>query len=274
MLKKLALAFTLVGSAQITLASTFDDAVLADEPVLYLPLWGRHAEPSSPDITGGGHHGAYRPAGWVPRQTRMPNGDGATVFDGSGGFVEVSSVASLSVATTGVLTVEAWIRPDTLQFTRQEGDGYVHWAGKGEVGAFEYALRMYSLENGAVPPRPNRISGYAFNLIGGLGSGSYFQDSVVRGRWIYVAMVINTLNRSHDFPTGYVRIYKDGILRKTTALDQFHVVPESGSAPLRIGTRDLHSFFQGAIGKFAVYNYELNAIQLQSRVRAMAQTIQ
>ena len=61
--------------------------------------------------------------------------------------------------------------------------------GKGEAGSHEYALRMYSRQNAA--SRPNRISGYAFNPQGGLGSGSYFQDPVTKGEWIYVAVVID-----------------------------------------------------------------------------------
>jgi hypothetical protein len=41
----------------------------------------------------------------------------------------------------------------------------------------KYALRMYSLANAETPP--NRISGYAFNPAGGLGSGAFFQDPVI-----------------------------------------------------------------------------------------------
>jgi hypothetical protein len=33
--------------------------------------------------------------------------------------------------------------------------------------------------------RPNRISGYRFNLTGGPGAGSYLQDPVTAGQWIH-----------------------------------------------------------------------------------------
>ena len=64
---------------------------------------------------------------------------------------------------------------DTLQFAHEQGTGYVYILGKGTSDKQEYALRMYSNENSEVPPRPNRVSAYVFNLSGGLGSGAYFQ---------------------------------------------------------------------------------------------------
>jgi hypothetical protein len=67
----------------------------------------------------------------------------------------------------------------------------VYILGKGETGKQEYALRIYSLVNTESPVRPNRISAYAFNLAGGLGSGAYFQDPVMGGSWIMVTFVID-----------------------------------------------------------------------------------
>jgi hypothetical protein len=168
-----------------------------------------------------------------------------------------------SVPTTGSLTLETWIRPDTLQFPAAQ-DGYVHFAGKGEPGAHEYVFRMHNRSS----ERPNRISAYAFNPDGGLGSGSYFQDSVTVGEWIHVAAVINTQS-SAAYPDGYVKIYKNGQLRDTDSLRDYSIKPIAGNAPLRIGTRDLNSFFLGAIAKFAVYGYELNAATLAQHVKAM-----
>ena len=232
------------GAASNTYGSPFDSGVQRDRPILYLPM---DHDPSH----------VY---------AQMPNGDHAKVFNGTSDFVEVSSPA-LSIPNKGVLTIEAWLRPTTLQFRKQEADGYVYWMGKGEPGAYEYAGRMYSLTNAA--NRPSRISGYAFNLDGGLGSGSYVQDPVRVGEWIYVTVVFNTKHVSHTYPAGYVRIYKNGVLRDTTGLDQFHVIPEAGDAPLRIGTRNFTSFFQGAIGKFAVYDYELTSAQIQAHQTLM-----
>src|SRR5207244_2828563 len=130
-------------------------------------------------------------------------------------------------------TIEAWMRPDTLQFTHQEGSGYVHWLGKyigtGTNKQEEYVARMYSLQTSDNPPRPNRISGYAFNLSGGQGAGSYFQDPVSTGEWIYVVIVINTLNTSPTYPTGYTKIFKNAALRDTDSLKDYNIVPQNGT---------------------------------------------
>lgn len=236
-------------------ASAYDAAVLADGPALYLRLSAPQGQTHELDRSGHGNLATYHPSTGLPKKTRLPNGESATVFNGFTQYLEVRSSQSLSVKSGSALTLEAWIRPDTLQFPSQESDGYVHWAGKGESSEQEYALRMYSHSNSA--SRPNRISGYVFNPSGGLGSGSYFQDPVVPGVWIHVALVID----ARTLP-GSVSIYKNGVLRKTTSLSQFGVVPQPGGAPLRIATRDMHSFFQGAIGKFAVYHYALSGNQL------------
>ena len=119
---------------------------------------------------------------------------------------------------------------------------------------------MYSLTNSEDPVRPNRVSAYAFNPHGGEGSGSYFQDPVAVDQWMMVDMVISTTS-SPTFPTGYVKIYKNGVLRGTEGLNQFGVVPEAGNAPFRVGTTPLHSFFQGDIGKVAEFNYESSPVQ-------------
>jgi len=42
------------------------------------------------------------------------------------------------------------------------------------------------------PPRPNRISFYVFNPEGGEGVGSYFQDTLHQGRWIFVVGVADS----------------------------------------------------------------------------------
>lgn len=246
----------------------YDEQVLSHSPVLYLPL----ADPSSSkatDLSGNGHDAFYESANQPLSTTRLPNGDPATVFDGLAQYVEVPSFKALSVTDTGCLTVEAWIRPTVLQFPREEGSGYVYVLGKGTSGRQEYALRMYSSANSEVPPRPGRISAYVFNLAGGLGSGAYFQDKVRPGEWMMVTFVIDS-RPSPAWPHGYVLIYKNGERSGgPVSLDQFNVVPQSSDAPFRIGTRDLNSFFEGAIGKVAVYDSVLSDSEILTAYKAM-----
>jgi hypothetical protein len=102
---------------------------------------------------------------------------------------------------------------------------------------------MYSYTTTESPPRPNRISGYAFNLSGGRGTGSYFQDNVIVGEWIHYILVINTVNTDNSHPTGYTTIYKNGCVRDQDALTSFGTTPGNGTAPFGIATRNCKSFF-------------------------------
>ena len=247
--------------------TAYDRQVLSLNPVLYLTL-GHPVNGWYRDLSGQGSGGAYEPRSQAPGSARLPNGAPAAQFNGQSQYVQVGSRRSFSITTTGCLTIEVWIRPATLQFPREEGSGYVYILGKGTPGRHEYALRMYSKRNSEVPDRPNRISAYVFNPAGGEGSGAYFQDPITLKRWIMVTATFCDLP-TPAFPHGYVSIYKDGNFRESVSLDQFHVTPRPGDAPFRIATRNLDSFFQGAIGDVAIYNYALSEGQIGRTYDAM-----
>ncbi len=184
-------------------------------------------------------------------------------FDGTSSYIEIPDSADFSVPTTGALTVAAWIRPDTLSFPSAEGSGYVHWLGKGETGRQEWVFRMYNQENTENPPRPNRISFYVFNPVGGEGVGSYFQEPLAAGQWIHV---VGAADDQHTY------IYRDGSFKRC---DQYQgagdgtchghpltIQPQHGAAPLRIGTRDFRSFFQGVIRDVRIWNRLLTADEI------------
>jgi hypothetical protein len=184
-------------------------------------------------------------------------------FNGTSAYVEVANSADFSVATTGSLSVSAWMRPDTLTFPNTEGSGYVHWLGIGTAGEHEWVLRMYSQDN--QENRANRISFYVFNPQGGLGIGSYFEDPVIPGEWIHVVGVVDGRR---------TRIYRNGVQRdcdQYTGNDDskchhyasnLWITPKHGNAPLRLGTRDLHSYFQGALAQVRIWNRALSADEI------------
>src|SRR5215831_12161498 len=133
-------------------------------------------------------------------------GDFYLRFNGINDYVEIPSSDVLSVSTSGELTVSAWLRPDVLNFARSEGSGYVHWMGKGEANRQEWVFRMYNRDGTTeTPPRPNRISFYVFNPEGGLGVGSYFQDTLQEGDWIFVVGIADS---ARTF------MYRDGRYRR------------------------------------------------------------
>jgi hypothetical protein len=78
------------------------------------------------------------------------------VFDGQDDYIEIPDNADFSVATTGQLSVSAWIRPDVLTFPVSQSTGYVHWMGKGEIGQHEWAFRIYDMDTTDNPPGGDR----------------------------------------------------------------------------------------------------------------------
>jgi hypothetical protein len=145
-----------------------------------------------------------------------------------------------------------------LTFPAFQSTGYIHWMGKGAEGQQDWVFRMYNETMTNNPPRPNRISFYVFNPLGGEGIGSHFQDPVQAGEWIHVVGVADEA------------IYKEGVFRDCDRYSgsgpchnypsSLRVTPTHGSAPLRIGTRDYGSFFLGAIREVRLWNRALTAI--------------
>ena len=125
--------------------------------------------------------------------------------------------------------------------------------GKGEAGQQEWTFRMYNETTTDVPPRPNRISFYVFNLAGGKGVGSYFQEPVQVGEWIHVVGIADGQN---------TYIYKNGVFKQSQSYAGI-ITPQSGTAPVRIATRDLNSFFLGAIRGVRFWNRALTAADVQ-----------
>jgi hypothetical protein len=197
------------------------------------------------------------PAGLQPSTTKYLE------FSGDGDYVEIPSAPDLSPGPDG-FTVSAWLKPDTLEFARTEGSGYVYWMGKGERNSFEWAMRMYSYRNQEKPPRPNRISFYLFNPRGGLGEGSYSQEPIHAGAWIQITATAKG---------GETAIYKDGVYVRC---DEYNgpaghgchahnerIQPAPGRAPLRLGTRDLKSFFQGGVAQVRIWNRALGKEEIR-----------
>jgi len=176
--------------------------------------------------------------------------------DGFATRAEIPSSPEFSLTTTGALTISAWINPSVHTFPSSEGSGYVHWMGKGERDAQEWTFRIYNKRNDE--KRHNRISFYVFNQAGGEGIGSHFDnETLVVGEWIHVTGVADTERTS---------IYKDGAFKRCdrytgTGDAKCHnydpskwVTPMPGNAPVRIGTRDLESFFMGGIAEVRFWN--------------------
>jgi hypothetical protein len=260
----------------------YDDLILADHPAAYWAM--SHASGSEPDLTGHGHHGSY--VAGTKGAAALPNGDVAADFDGATQYLTVPSSAAMSIPTTHSLTWEAWIRPDVLQFPNEDTtSGSVAWMGKCEryAPSCEWEARMYSLQTAEVPNRPNRFSAYAFNPTAGLGSAADWQPAaglIAAGQWYHVVGEYTTLSQrascmdTAHYP-GSISIWVNGIEwdqashGDTGCMSQYDVVPTAGDSAVNIGTMAFDSWFAGAIGKVALYDYLLSDAQIAAHYRAM-----
>jgi hypothetical protein len=254
-------------------------AVLAKNPVAYWRL-GEATGTTALDETGNGHDGTYigNPTFGQPGAI---NGDPNTAVQFNGtNYVEIRDSADFSQPTsTNGLTVEVWMRPDALAFPGQTGSDtsvnpYVHWIGKGCAQQIEWAFRFYSSEpSQAAAARPNRISAYIWSPTGGEGAGAHFQGVVAIGVWLHVVACYQPGDKNTCPPAG-VLIYLDGVQKDgpneigTLYCNPcFAVQPAHGTAPLRLGTRDLASFFVGALDEVAIYPRVLRPDEILSNYK-------
>ncbi len=267
--------------------SAYDTMILGDTPKVFLPLDGRiHNQSALPHIVS-----QVKPAAAAPLQTTdMPNGDAAFVFPGIlGQYIEIADSNYLS-SYSGRLSVEFWVRPDVYSYAHSEpvtsngqriDSGYVYIMGKGDVpNAFEYAFRHYSIDTPTESPaRPNRMSCYAWDTTGGLGTGSFWQPVIgttdfLPRKWHHVVGIIEARTGAQavdptNYPMGWVEMWVDGTQRDKTSMTQFNTTVTPGPAPFRIGTRNGTSAFQGAIGKVAIYSRALSPADITEHYTAM-----
>ncbi|MDB4957693.1 MAG: LamG protein [Myxococcales bacterium] len=258
--------------------SSYDDLVLADGPVAFWDITG--LGDTERDLTGNGRCGAY--FGTTRRWTTMPDGARVADFNGSDAYMFVGSNEAFSIPTTGSLTWEAWIEPDVLQFPNSP-EGYVNWMGKcaSYAPTCEWEARLHD----SIDPqgRCNRFAAYAFNPSAGLGAGADWQPTcglLQPGQWHHVVGEYTIGSQPAGCPNvatapGSITIFVDGIEwsqadhNPTGCMSQFGVVPRANDSPLFIGTSAADNWFQGGIGKVAIYGYLLGADQIANHYLAM-----
>ena len=101
------------------------------------------------------------------------------------------------------------------------------------------------------------MSAYAFNLEGGLGSGSYVQEEIQEKEWIHFVA-------RYDIETNKITLFKNGIQKDQDDLydKTYGVQVQNGTAPLRLGTRSKWSYFQGCIDDLRIYSRALSESEI------------
>jgi len=263
-------------------SSAYNLMVLADHPVAF---WNVNAVGNTEsDLTGNGNTGTYQ--GGSPGASTMPNGEQAAVFNGSTEYLTIPSNSSFSIPTTGNLTWEIWIQPTVLQFPNSDAfDNYVDVMGKcaNYSPTCEWESRMYNNVPNTQPDRCNRMSAYVFNPSAGEGSGADWQPVcglIQAGQWLHIVGEYTLLSQPSNCPNagtypGSINIWVNGVLwdqaahTPTGCMSQFSVVPKANTSPVNIGTMGFDSWFEGAVGKVAIYNYLLTQTQITNHYQTM-----
>jgi hypothetical protein len=271
------------------MGANYSSVVLAKGPVGYWRL-GEAAGPTAVDASGLGNHGTYKGNPTFAQAGAIVNDPNTAIGcngPNSKDYVEIpdpggGSQAVFSQPTSGLgLTVEAWMRPDTLVFPAQPSgpDFYIHWLGKCVLGSgqCEWGLRFYSKESEV---RSNRISAYIWNPGDREGTGAYFQDDLtdVVGKWMHIVAVYEPGDK--DTAGAGVRIYRDGVKRRGppcpgTLYSDYGIVPVHGNLPVRLGTRDAATsraaavgYLTGGLDEVAIYPYALDDAQIMDNYNA------
>jgi len=252
------------------MSQDYASIVLAKGPVGYWRL-GEAAGPTAIDVSGKGRNGSYKATPTLGVKGAIAGDPDTALQCHSFVYVEIPDNTDFSQASSAQgLTVEAWMRPDLLDFPAQtdaSGDQYVHWLGKGEADQYEWGFRFYPLGSS----RPNRVSAYIWTPGEVEGAGAHFQDQLTAGEWIHVVACYDPGNLASA--GAGVRIYKNGVSREgppshVTLYSTYKIVPTHGPAPVRLGTRDLDSFLFGALDDVAIYPRVLTAQEILENYNA------
>lgn len=193
---------------------------------------------------------------YVGAQHGVVNGvtfaNGRAVFNGAAS-IDLGDHNDFSVATKGGLSIALFL---TIDDWRGKGAAeYVHWAGKGSSGAHEWAFRHYVQGGtGEASTRKGRCSFYHFNASGGLGAGSFWEDST-----------IPTTERQFVATCDKVAttLYGNGVKKDSDLLSGYKIIPTNTASHAMLGTRgDGSGYLVGKIRRVAIYNRVLTAAEV------------
>lgn len=267
--------FSLLVVTNSATAGVYSAAVLADNPVAYYRLNETTLSTAADaSAVGGAQDGAYinfatgagsgniaqagpRPTDLVGGQPLLGfNADNrAPHFAGEQGDaadrtrVEVPDSAALDI--TGALTLEAWVNPDSLGTSSNNGI-VVKYRGSGNQRAYNLFVDQQSAGNVGGPGLVISDDG-AFNSAGEIVETD---TPLATGEWSHVVATY--------VPDTSARLWVNGVmveeLTGTAVLDNI----ASTSAPLWIGAQfdlsNARNFFDGLIDEVAVYDYALDDV--------------
>lgn len=231
-------AFLRLGEPQM-----YRPLVLFDAPVGYWRL-DETTGTVATDSSTGAHNGTYTGGFTLAQPGALADGDRATLFDGSSGFVDMGNVGSL--AFTGAFSLEAWIKTTAASYAiiasktlaASTNDGYVLLM---DAGSGPGKIRFYCVVTGGGTILWDFKTTLAYN----------------DGNWHHVVATWNGTTGANG-----VKIFVDGVqVAQATAAAG---TPGTPATPFRLGTySDLAiQCFPGALDDVAAYNFALTSTQV------------
>jgi hypothetical protein len=232
----------------VTTSSSYTNAVLADQPLVFYQFGESQGATTAVDSSGHGNNGTY---------VMATNGIAGPVAGGSavslpgwptgGGVVTpaMGSAFSLGGAGNNQFTIECWINPQTA-------GGASIWGNDWQAGALNY---LWDWTGPGIQ--------VAFNSAGSTGSTIFDSTPPIPlNAWSYVTTV-------YDATALYMICYVNGVAVGTNTF-----LPGAGPMSIDTGAIGAQSaavndrFFQGGIAEFAMYTNVLSAAQVVNHYAA------
>lgn len=181
-------------------------------------------------------------------QTAGSNTQSLDLESGSSQYAYRADTASLSI--TGTITMEAWIKLESLSGTGQAITS--KWNQDGNVKSWVWyvnsdnsTMRMDYSGDGSVES--------------GAASGAMFTPADI-GRWVHVAVTLTPSTKEAKF-------YKNGVLINTATATGTQTAINDNAAGFAIGCRDIggtpDTFFDGKIAEVSLWNIVRTQAQIQ-----------
>ena len=179
----------------------------------------------------------------------------ALSFDG-GDSLSVPDGAATKLDLTNGMTIEAWVKPSSMN--GWESVVYKERGGAG-TGLLSYAL--YAHDGGASSPS----AGYVRTSSAGPDRGLQGTARLPLNTWSHVAVTYS----SAPAPAGStLRLYVNGVLVRTVTGTNQNIL--AGNQPLRIGNSNasVSEGFNGLIDEVRIYNRALSAAEITADMAA------
>jgi hypothetical protein len=239
-----------IAASRVSALSPFDALsaeVLADSPAGFWPL-NETSGTTANDISGNARHGTYTSS------YALASAVGSLLaVDLTGGYVNVPDNAAFSAGAgaSGLMTVEAWVRFDTLA-------AQMNIVTKGAASNYEFDFRLGDSVSNALAAVTYTSAG------GGLMATTQTAGQVAATTDYHLAMTL-------DYAAKLLIVYRNGAeLVRDSASSSPSEFSSNGTAALQIGRRGdaAGAVLDGKIGCVAYYPTALSAARILAHYEA------